>query len=179
MNKIFLIGFMGSGKSTIGRLLAAQLDWKFIDLDERIVAHEQMSIEQIFATHGEPYFRALEFRLLEHLSAHDNVVIALGAGTPTQDAVWQILRHGVVIYLRCHPEELYRRLKDDLQRPMLGHMPPYERLLHIKTLLSLREPFYRRADFTVDSFAEHPPSETAAIVAQLIRESLLDKSATL
>jgi shikimate kinase len=80
VNKIFLIGFMGSGKSTIGRLLAAQLGWSFIDLDEEIVAHEQMPIEHIFATHGEPYFRALELALLEPLLSR-KMVIALGGGT--------------------------------------------------------------------------------------------------
>jgi shikimate kinase len=164
---------MGCGKSTIGRLLAGQLDWRFVDLDEQIVAHEQMPIEQIFATHGEPYFRNLELALLEQMLPHEKVVIALGGGTPTQEAAWSILRHGLTIYLRCHPDELFRRLKDDHQRPMLGRMPPYERLLHIKNLLTLREPFYCRADFTVDSFAEHPPAETAAIVAQLMRESAL------
>ena len=170
-NKIFLIGFMGSGKSTIGRLLAAQLGWSFIDLDEEIVAHEQMPIEHIFATHGEPYFRALELALLEPLLAHEKMVVALGGGTPAQEAAWPILQHGLTIYLRCHSDELFRRLKDDHQRPMLGHMPPQDRLFHIKNLLAIREPFYRRADFIVDSFAEHPPAETAAIVAQLVRES--------
>jgi shikimate kinase len=79
----------------------------------------------------------------------------------------------MVIYLRCHSDELFRRLKDDHQRPMLGHMPLHDRLFHIKNLLAFREPFYRRADFTVDSFAEHPPAETATIVAQLVRESAL------
>ncbi|MGH7456965.1 MAG: shikimate kinase, partial [bacterium] len=142
MNKIFLIGFMGCGKSTIGRLLANQLNWNFIDLDERIVAHEQMPIEQIFAVHGEPYFRALELALLEPLRSHEKMVVALGGGTPAQEAAWSVLRHGLTIYLRCHPDELFRRLKDDHQRPMLGRMPPYERLLQIKNLLTLREPFY-------------------------------------
>ncbi|MDZ7345048.1 MAG: shikimate kinase [candidate division KSB1 bacterium] len=174
-NKIFLIGFMGCGKSTIGRLLAAQLNWEFVDLDEQIVAYVQMPIEQIFAIYGEPYFRRVELLLLEDMVKHDNLVIALGGGTPAQEAAWQILRQGIVIYLRCQPEELFRRLKDDHQRPMLGRIAPHERLTHIKTLLALREPFYRRADFVVDSFAEHPPAETAAIVGQLVRESVLNQ----
>jgi shikimate kinase len=163
---------MGCGKSTIGRLLAAQLQWDFIDLDEQIMAHEQMSIEQIFALHGEPYFRRVELMLLEQFINQDKSVIALGGGTPAQEAAWSLLRQGLVIYLRCQPDELFRRLKDDHQRPMLGRMPPSERLTHIKNLLTVREPFYLRADFIVDSFAEHPPLDTAAIVAQLIRESV-------
>lgn len=171
-NKIFLLGFMGCGKSTVGRLLAAQLKWNFIDLDEQIVAQTQMPIEQIFSTHGEPYFRHLELAWLEQMRAAENVVIALGGGTAAQEAAWSILQEGLSIYLRCHPDELFRRLKDDPHRPMLGHMSPVERLLVIKNLLTVREPFYHRADFTVDSFAEHPPAETAAIVAQFVRESL-------
>ena len=173
VNKIFLLGFMGCGKSTIGRLLAAQLNWTFIDLDEQIVAQQQMPIEQIFATHGEPYFRNVELALLEQMRAFENVVIALGGGTAAQEPAWSLLQHGLSIYLRCHPDELFRRLKDDPHRPMLGHMPATERLQVIKNLLALREPFYSRADFTVDSFAEHPPAETAAIVAHLIRDSIL------
>jgi len=175
VNKIFLLGFMGCGKSTIGRLLAAQLKWNFIDLDEQIVAQAQMPIEQIFSTHGEPYFRNLELALLEQMRASENVVIALGGGTAAQEPAWSILQHGLSIYLRCHPDELFRRLKDDPHRPMLGHMPPSERLMVIKNLLTIREPFYNRANITVDSFAEHPPAETAAFVAQLVRESVLEK----
>jgi len=173
MNRIFLLGFMGCGKSTIGRLLASQLNWNFIDLDEQIIAREQIPIEQIFAARGEPYFRHLELSLLEQMLPHEKVVIALGGGTPAQEAAWEILKQGLTLYLRCHPDELFRRLKDDPHRPMLGRMQPAERLLQIKNLLAMREPFYRRANFTVDSFAEHPPAETAAIVAQLIREYFL------
>lgn len=173
VDKIFLLGFMGCGKSTIGRLLAAQLQWHFIDLDEQIVAQTQMPIEQIFAMHGEPYFRNLELTLLEQMRATENVVIALGGGTAAQEPAWSILQHGLSIYLRCHPDELFRRLKDDPHRPMLGHMSPPERLLVIKNLLTVREPFYNRANFTVDSFAEHSPAETAAFMAQLVRESLI------
>jgi shikimate kinase len=173
-DKIFLMGFMGCGKTTIGRLLAARLNWGFVDLDEQITAHEQMSIEQIFATHGEPYYRRVELVLLEQLVERDQRVIALGAGTPTQEMAWPILHWGISIYLRCQPEELFRRLKDDRQRPMLGRMLTHERLLYIKNLLAIREPFYSRADFVVDSFAEHPPVETAAIVAQLVREGVFE-----
>jgi shikimate kinase len=173
VNKIFLLGFMGCGKSTIGRLLAAQLKWNFIDLDEQIVAQQQMSIEQIFLTHGEPYFRNVELALLEQMRSFENVVIALGGGTAAQEAAWAILKQDVTIYLRCHPDELFRRLKDDPHRPMLGHMSAPERLQVIKNLLAVREPFYNRADFTVDSFAEHPPAETAAFVAQFVGEYIL------
>jgi shikimate kinase len=170
LERIFLIGFMGSGKTTIGRLLAQRLEWQFVDLDEELVRREGMPIEQIFAVHGEPYFRRSEALLLETLLPHKQTVIALGGGTPAQEPVWNTLQHGLVIYLRCHPEELFRRLKDDNNRPMLGRVAPGDRLLLIKNLLQQREPFYLRAELIVDSFAQHPPDETAAIISQLLQE---------
>lgn len=170
VERIFLLGFMGCGKSTIGKLLAQRLDWRFVDLDEEIVRHEGAPIEQIFAVHGEPYFRGLEARLLESLLPRTQTVIALGGGTPAQESVWHVLQQGLAVYLRCHPDELFRRLKDDNNRPMLGRVVPSERLLLIKNLLQQREPFYLRAQLIVDSFAQHPPDETAAIISQLIQE---------
>ncbi len=169
---IFLIGFMGCGKSTIGRLLARELGWQFVDLDEEIVRQERMPIEQIFDQHGEPYFRSVEVNLLQQLLGRERAVIALGGGTPTQESAWPILAQGLVIYLRCLPDELYRRLKDEAGRPMLSRIAPAERPLFIRALLNAREPYYRRAALTVDSFAQHTPQETAAIISQLIRESL-------
>lgn len=172
IERIFLIGFMGCGKSTIGRMLAQQLGWQFKDLDEEIVRCEALPIEQIFAVHGEPYFRRKEVELLESMLPLQRTVIALGGGTPTQEVAWQILQTGLVIYLRCHPEELFRRLKHDDLRPMLGRVPASERLLHIKNLMRVREPFYLRAEVIVDSFEQHPPAETAKIISELIRERL-------
>ncbi len=170
LERIFLIGFMGSGKSTIGKLLAQRLGWQFVDLDEEIVRHEGMPIEQIFALQGEPYFRRIEGMLLESLLPLRQTVIALGGGTPAQEPVWRVLQQGLVVYLRCHPDELFRRLKDDNTRPMLGRVSPAERLLLIKNLLQQREPFYLRAELIVDSFAQHPPLETAIIISQLLQE---------
>lgn len=163
---------MGSGKSTIGRLLALQLGWRFIDLDDEIVRHERMPIEQIFAERGEPYFRGVELSLLQNMLDHHKTVIALGGGTPAQESAWPVLSRGLVIYLRCHPDELFRRLKDEVNRPMLGRVPPAERPFFIRTLLSVRESYYLRAEITVDSFAQHTPNETATIISQLIRDRL-------
>ena len=173
VDKIFLLGFMGSGKTTIGKLLAPALGWQFIDLDDEVVLCERMPIEQIFAQHGEPYFRRVEAEILATLMNRKNAVIALGGGTPTQEIVWQLLQQGLAIYLRCQPEELFRRLRDDNHRPMLGRIAPSERLGHIRNLLSQREPFYLRAEMIIDTFAQHTPAETAAILGQLIREGIL------
>jgi shikimate kinase len=172
LDKIFLMGFMGCGKTTIGKLLAQSLGWQFVDLDDEIVLHARMPIEQIFAQHGEPYFRRLEAELLAALMNRKQAIIALGGGTPTQEIVWPMLRQGLAIYLRCQPEELFRRLKDDDHRPMLSRIPSSERLAHIRNLLSQREPFYLQAELAIDTFAQHTPAETAAILAQLLREIL-------
>ncbi len=177
IGKIFLIGFMGCGKTTIGKLLAQQLGWRFVDLDEEIVLRERMPIEQIFAQHGEPYFRTLEAAILASLMDSQRTIIALGGGTPTQEMVWPMLRQGLAVFLRCQPEELFRRLKDDDHRPMLSRIPVSERLAYIRNLLLQREPFYLRADTVIDTFAQHTPAETAAILAQLLREGVLQSDA--
>ena len=174
IDKIFLLGFMGSGKSTIGKILAQGLGWRFIDLDEEIVLRERKPIEQIFAQHGEIYFRRLEAEILAELLACTKTIIALGGGTPTQEMVWPMLRNGLAIYLRCQPEELFRRLKDDNHRPMLSRIPASDRLAHIRNLLLQREPFYLRAELIIDTYAQHTPAETAAILAQLVRASLIE-----
>ena len=177
---VFLIGFMGSGKTTIGRLLAQEMGWDFIDLDEMIERREGMSIENIFDTHGEVYFRRVEMSLLKEIVSKSRTVIALGGGTPTQDATWPLLRrNGVVVYLRCRVDELYRRLQDDNNRPLLRRVPPAcrataleQRLQRIEELLILREPFYRRADFVVDSTSHQRPKDLAETVCAMVREKL-------
>jgi shikimate kinase len=168
---VFLIGFMGSGKTTIGRLLAQELGWDFIDLDEMIERREGISIENIFDTHGEAYFRRVEMSLLKEIVSKSRTVIALGGGTVTQNATWPLLRrNGVVVYLRCRVDELHRRLQDDNTRPLLRRMPPEQRLQRIEELLVLREPFYRRADFVVDSTSYQRPKDVAETVCAVIRE---------
>jgi len=170
---VFLIGFMGSGKTTIGRLLAQELGWDFIDLDEMIERREGMSIESIFDTRGEPYFRRVEMDLLKEIVSKSRTVVALGGGTVTQDATWPLLRrNGVVVYLRCRVDELYRRLQDDHNRPLLRRLSPEQRLQKIEELLILREPFYRRADFVVDSTAHQRPKGLAESVCAMIREKM-------
>lgn len=173
IDKIFLLGFMGSGKSTIGKLLAQNLGWQFVDLDAEIVRRAGMSIEQIFALHGELHFRHCEAEILSALMNCRQAVIALGGGTPTQEIIWPMLHQGLSVYLRCQPEELFRRLKDDNHRPMLSRIPVAERQAHIRNLLLQREPFYLRAEIVIDTFAQHSPAETAAILTQLVRASVL------
>ena len=111
-SKIFLIGFMGSGKSTAGRKLASQLNWSFIDLDEKIQKMEGMKIPDIFSIKGEPYFRKLETQALQELKLETNTVISTGGGTPCfGDNMDFMLDFGLTIYIRMTPVSLKNRLE--------------------------------------------------------------------
>ena len=157
---------MGSGKSRVGRLLAARLGWEFIDLDDEVERRTGLRIDQIFLQQGEAAFRRLELSALRNLPTGNELVIALGGGTPTQEAVWEILRSGFVIYLRCTAQELFRRLQDDEQRPLLQATSKERRLLHIQELLRARESHYNKANMIIDSLAENSPTDTAEIICR-------------
>lgn len=118
--KLVLIGFMGSGKTTVGQLLAQKLESEVIDLDVEICQQEEKSINEIFATHGEQYFRQVEHDLLVTNMNKDNVILATGGGTPLrEDNARQLMNASVpVILLQASPEVTYQRLKGDSSRPL-------------------------------------------------------------
>ena len=89
-----------------------------------------------------------------------------------QEEAWSILKNGLVIYLRCAPKELFRRLKKDIKRPILKNVAVHERYQYIIRLLKKREPFYLRADLIVDSVEQHTKDETANIISQLIKDKI-------
>ena len=119
-NKIFLVGPMGSGKSSIGRLLASKLNLHHFDLDSKIEKHENMTISSIFTKHGEEYFRNLESSMLQKLSREHEFVMSTGGGCIMRDSNLSILRHGLVIYLRISIDEQYNRVKNRKHRPLLN-----------------------------------------------------------
>ena len=151
-NNIILIGFMGSGKSTVGRYMANENNidkgvgnnYQFIDTDEYIVGMEGMSITEIFATKGEEYFRELETRVLEDFKQNcSNTVFSTGGGMPLREENAKALREiGTVVYLRAKPETIYERVKNDSGRPLLQVENPYERIC---SLLNEREEKYMKA----------------------------------
>src|SRR5437764_13910508 len=114
---IVLIGYRGSGKSTIGRKLADRLWQTFVDTDELIVRKAGKSIREIFEQHGEPEFRDLEAEVVQEVSALADHVIALGGGAPMREANRELLRAAghKIVYLRCEPEALLRRIQTDPQ----------------------------------------------------------------
>lgn len=128
-DNIALIGFMGSGKSTIGKLLAKALEMKFVDIDKEIVRIEKRPITEIFKTEGEDYFRALEREIIEKESSNNNIVIATGGGVIIDNKNIKALRNtSFVVYLDCDIDCLYNRVKNRKNRPLLNVSNVYETL---------------------------------------------------
>ena len=168
--KLFLIGFMGAGKSTIGPLLANRLGIPFLDLDERIERRARRSIPEIFQSDGEACFRALETRLLRELYEEPAAVVALGGGCVITPGNWELVRgQGVSVYLACSTEVLASRLAEDDARPVLEQAPGGELVEKISGLLARREPVYRLADLIVTQEKEDTPESIVDSIIQRLR----------
>jgi shikimate kinase len=153
-SKIFLIGFMGSGKSTAGRKLASQLNWKFIDLDEKIEEIEGIKIQDIFSLKGQPYFRKLETKVLKELRSETDTVISTGGGTPCfGDNMEIMLNSGLTVYLKMTPASLKKRLaKLSEGRPLLKDIDRKDLKGFITMKLAEREKWYSMAEIVIDDF---------------------------
>lgn len=151
-SKIYLIGFMGSGKSTAGRNLASQLNWSFIDLDEKIQKMEEMKIPEIFSIKGESYFRKLETRALQELKSETDTVISTGGGTPCfGDNMDFMLSSGLTIYIKMTPVSLKKRLEGSAEdRPLLREIDSKDLQEYITSKLAEREKWYCRAEIIID-----------------------------
>lgn len=148
IRRVLLIGFMASGKTTVGRLLAERLGWRFYDVDEEIVRRSGQTVPEIFREHGETVFRALEARLAAEIRSADNAVIAPGGGWVTTPGALDGLPEGTfVVWLRVSAEEAVRRVGGGGDRPLLAGPDPLDRA---RTLLAERESLYRRADLVLD-----------------------------
>ena len=148
---------MTSGKSTVGPILANVLGFEFIDLDKEIVAEENLSIVEIFEKKGENYFRELETRMLKKFSEKDDLIIALGGGTITDDTNFEIIKKtGKVIYLKVTPAVLYKRLKNKIDRPLVRDLvlngnSEKDFVEKIEELLLKRNKYYEQADLIIES----------------------------
>ena len=152
MNRIFLIGYMGSGKTTVGKLLAAKLGYSFVDMDVHIEEKLFKSVSQIFAELGEEQFRLLERQSLYEVAKSDRVVISTGGGAPCFfDNMKYMNEHGISIYLKLSPEQLAVRLGDSHinKRPLIADKKGEELLRFIREGLAIREPYYLQAVFSV------------------------------
>lgn len=149
MKPVYLAGFMGVGKSTIGTLLARQLGCAFLDLDDVIVDQEGMSINDIFQVKGEEYFRKVEAQLLEDFAYGQNV-LGLGGGTLMNRESMDLLgSSGTIVYLRASNETLVERLRDKtFDRPLLKQAEPLEKM--VERMMSARSSTYEAAHLVVD-----------------------------
>ena len=150
--RIFLIGFMGSGKSTLGGQLARRVGYQFIDMDHLIEETAEMSIPEIFNDHGEEVFRKWEYDILNELCRREKLVISTGGGAPCHSNMMDLMNtHGTTIYLKLSPEALKTRLiQSNAERPLIMGKSEPELLDFIKSLLEKRELFYKRAAHIVD-----------------------------
>jgi len=167
---IVLTGFMGTGKSTVGRQLAAFLSYKFIDTDSEIEKEEGMSIPQLFADKGEPYFREREKHLVARACLEDGVVIATGGGAMVSETnAARLKASGTVICLTATPEVILKRVQKGETRPLLQSE---DRLARIHALLSARATAYAQADATIDTSHLNVDEVVEAVLAILekIRE---------
>ena len=148
---LILIGFMGTGKTSLGKLLANKLGRGFVDLDQKIENDAGMTIPEIFELHGEKYFRELEKKAVREVSERKNLVIATGGGTVKDSENVRLLKNsGVIVCLTCDPEEIFRRTERRGERPVLDGGGE-ERLETIKKLLAEREKFYSQANYKIDT----------------------------
>ena len=162
MTRIILIGYMGAGKTTIGKALSKDLGVIFYDLDWYIESRMRKSVAQIFAERGEEGFRKIEYNMLHEVAEFENVIISCGGGTPCFfDNMDYLNQQGKVVYLKASPEVLYDHLlMGKTERPLLkGKSPeeliakgksPEELIAFIREQLEKREPYYTKAQYTLD-----------------------------
>ncbi len=178
---VYLTGFMASGKSTIGPILANTLGWDFFDLDKLIEQSANKSIRKIFEEDGEEYFRNLETKTLKKTTELENYIIALGGGTIVSEINLELIKSaGFLIYLKSSPEETYKRLRFKRDRPALlfdGDEEPseIEFLGKINSLLQMRIKYYNQADvkITTDNI---PVGRAVDKLSNIIRKEFYGES---
>ena len=152
---IFLTGFMGSGKSTVGPILANTMGYQFIDLDLLIEERDHRKISEIFAAEGEQKFRYLERETLKEILTNQLTIVSLGGGTVTNNETLDLVKHhGVMVYLKSDTEHIFQRLRTKSDRPMLRDdsgqlLDGADLRKKIDNLLSTREQFYNQADIII------------------------------
>jgi len=161
---IVLIGLMGSGKTTIGKQAAEKLNMKFADTDELIVKKANKSIKLIFAEDGELFFRDLESEVIKEISEQENIVISTGGGSVLREEnIDSLKKNGILFHLYAPAEELFKRIKNDTERPLINTENPVETL---KIIQNRREMFYNQADYKINT-SKKSPQETVDEIIKL------------
>lgn len=168
-DNVILTGFMGTGKTSLGKLLATRLGRPFVDIDKKIEDDTKLSIPKIFERFGEEHFRNLERTAVKELCQRRGLVIATGGGTIKDAENLRLLKNsGVLICLTTDPEEIFRRTARRGERPVLDGGGD-ERLATIKKLLAERKEFYDRADYQVDT-TEWSPLQIIDDICRYLRQ---------
>lgn len=168
IKRIYLIGLMGAGKSTVGKLLAAMRDWTFIDLDQEVEAATGKDISTIFRDEGEERFRDHESRALNQTSDHENTIVACGGGIVTRSRNVAFLQQEYTVWLDLTPAEASRRLKYSSNRPLLSGCDTTQ--LELETILMDRwDAYIASARIRIDS-GESSPESVAANIQKLTGE---------
>lgn len=176
MKPVFLIGYMGCGKTTLGEPLAERLGWRFIDLDLYIEEKVGMTAKEVFMVYGEAHFRELEREALKEVAAAGgNTIVACGGGTPLQQGNMELMNHvGITVWLRTSVERITSRLvlpEQRSKRPLLNDMSDNEIMASVARGLEARTPFYEKAQLQFDSTrleSEEQISDSARQLAQLL-----------
>ena len=177
-NTIYLTGFMGSGKSTVGPILANTLGWDFYDLDKVIEEKTKRKIREIFEQKGESYFRKLETDTLKEISESKDIIISLGGGTIANKENLEILKKtGKIIYLKVSLNTVYHRLKYKKDRPALiksnsESLSKEEMTDRIKKLMDSRTEYYEQADYTIDMDA-NSLGKTIDKIVKIISQNMI------
>ena len=152
MKRIILVGYMGSGKTTVGKALSKETGMMFYDLDWYIESRMRKSVSQIFAEKGEEGFRKIEHNMLHEVAEFEDVIISCGGGTPCFfDNMDYLNQQGDVVYLKATPETLYKHLlMAKVERPLLKDKSPEELIAYITEHLKERAPFYEKARYILD-----------------------------
>ncbi len=165
MENIYLVGFMGTGKTAVGKELAGKKKMSFLDLDELIELRQKRPIRDIFAKEGEAYFRKAESLVLKEAASESGFVVACGGGIVINPANIKLMKKtGVVICLSAKPEVILKRVRGYLHRPLLNVKDPKKQIEH---LIKLRAPYYAQADKTLDT-SVLTIKQVAARIAKLI-----------
>ena len=164
---VYLIGMMGAGKSTVGKILAQKLQYRFFDTDTLIEQVAGKKIPEIFATEGETYFRDLETQVLKEVSTYNRSAIATGGGIIQKPINWSYLRQGLIVWLDVDIEILKKRLLKDQNRP-LAHQ--------LESLLEKRYSLYSLADMQIKCSQNQAPEQTAEMIMAKIPEKIMQQN---
>jgi len=165
VKNIFLVGFMGAGKTAVGKVLAGKTGYEYRDADKIAETKAGMTVTEIFAARGEEGFRELESEILASLAKGERQIVSTGGGAVTRPANIDAMRNGgVIVYLKASPETIWERVKHSKTRPLLQVENPFER---VKELLSKREHLYELADAIVATDGRTPAEIAGEIISFL------------